>query len=139
MVKKLTKTHISFSLEKLPYHHLIEIHSFVLNKYFTLIGQVTCVTFHLYRKKSILMSKKGLVLTVFLSMKFDRSVVHCVVQIVSYSVFVMCVCYNLILYYRLTVSNIMYLKKKNLKYFYTTHIHYRTVNIDNYILQLSNV
>ena len=35
--------------------------------------------------------------------------------------------YNLILYYRLTVSNIMYLikKNKNLKCFYTTHIHYR--------------
>jgi hypothetical protein len=31
------------------------------------------------------------------------------------------------------------LNKKNLKCFYTTHIHYRTVNIDNYILQLSNV
>ena len=29
-----------------------------------------------------------------------------------YSVFVMCVCYNLILYYRLTVSNIMYFIKK---------------------------
>ena len=56
-----------------------------------------------------------------------------------YSVFVMCVCYNLILYYRHTVSNIMYFIEKILKCFYTTHIHYRTVNMDNYILQLSMV
>ena len=51
----------------------------------------------------------------------------------------MCVWYNLILYYRHTVFIIMYLIEKILKCFYTTHIHYRTVNIDNHILQLSNV
>ena len=35
-----------------------------------------------------------------------------------YSVFVMCVCYNLILYYILAVSNIMYfIKKKKIEMF----------------------
>ena len=41
-------------------------------------------------------------------------------------IYVLGVCYNLTLYYRLTVSNVIYfILKKNLKCFYTTHIHYR--------------
>ena len=43
-----------------------------------------------------------------------------------YSLFVICVCYNLILYYRFTVSNIMYIfnnnKKKKKWNIFTPHI-----------------
>ena len=63
------------------------------------------------------------------------SIIYSIIKIfycLLYIVCVMCACYNLILYYRLTVSNIIYFIKKILKCFYTTHIHYRIVNIDKY-------